>query len=96
MMNAPVYRCLRGYSLDPGFSTRLDTAAINEVVYSIPFEELKPSPVGEYVEVFDFDPASGCWYDPVDLGNEQIASQHGLPPSEGNPQFHNSLSTRWP
>jgi hypothetical protein len=88
MMNAPVYRYLRGYSLDPGFSTRLDTAAINEVVYSIPFEKLKPGPVGEYVEVLDFDPASGCWYNPVDLRDEQIASQHGLAPSEGNPQFH--------
>jgi hypothetical protein len=30
-MKAPVYRYLRGYSLDPGFSTRLDTAGINEL-----------------------------------------------------------------
>lgn len=87
-MNAPVYRYLRGYSLDPGFSTRLDTAAINEVVYRIPFEALEPGPVGEYIEVIDFDPASDCWYEPVDLGDERIASQHGLAPSEGNPQFH--------
>ena len=87
-MNAPVYRYLRGYSLDPGFSTRLDTAAINEVVYAIPFEFLEPGPIGEYIEVLDFDPASGCWYDPVDLRDEQIASQNGLAPSEGNPQFH--------
>jgi hypothetical protein len=87
-MNNPVYRHLRGYSLDPGFSTRLDTAAINEVVYRILFEDLKPGPVGEYIEVIDFDPASGCWYEPVDLGDERISSQHGLAPSEGNPQFH--------
>jgi hypothetical protein len=79
---------LRGYSLDPGFSTRLDTAGINEVVYRIPYEELEPGPIGEYVEVMDFDPASDCWYDPVDLSDEQIASQQGLSPSEGNPQFH--------
>jgi hypothetical protein len=58
------------------------------VVYRIPFEQLRPGPVGEYVEVIDFDPASDCWYEPVDLGDERIASQHGLPPSEGNPQFH--------
>lgn len=87
-MTRPVYRYLRGYSLDPGFSTRLDTAGINEVVYRVPFEPLEPGPVGEYVEVFDVDPPSGCWYDPVDLSDEQIASQHGLAPSEGNPQFH--------
>ena len=87
-MKAPVYRYLRGYSLDPGFSTRLDTAGINELVYRVAFEPLEPGPIGEYVEVIDFDPASGCWYEPVDLSNEQIASQHGLRPSEGNPQFH--------
>ena len=98
-MNAPVYRYLRGFSLDPGFSTRLDTAAINEVVYQIPFEplelgptgeyqQLEPGPVGEYIEVIDFDPASGCWYEPVDLTDERVASQQGLAPSEGNPQFH--------
>ena len=87
-MNPPVYRYLRGYSLDPGFSTRLDTAAINEVVYRIPFEPLDPGPVGEYIEVLDFDPATGCWYEPVNLGDERITSQQGLAPSEGNPQFH--------
>ena len=84
----PPYRYLRGYSLDPGFSTRLDTARISEVVYRIPFEPLEPGPVGEYVEVMDFDPASGSWYEPVDLSDEQVASQHGVAPSEGNPQFH--------
>jgi hypothetical protein len=87
-MIKPAYRFLRGYCLDPGFSTRLDTASINEGIYRIPFEVLKPGPIGEYVEVIDFDPASDCWYDPVDLGDEEIASQYGLPPSEGNPQFH--------
>ena len=87
-MKAPVYRYLRGYSLDPGFSTRLDTAGINELIYRVPFEPLEPGPIGEYVEVIDVDPASGCWYEPVDLSDEQIASQHGLRPSEGNPQFH--------
>lgn len=87
-MKPPVYRYLRGYCLDPGFSTRLDTAAINEVTYRIPFESIKPGPMGEYLEVIDFDPASNCWYEPVDLTREEIASQHGLAPSEGSPQFH--------
>lgn len=87
-MSAPVYRYLRGYALDPGFSTRLDTAGINEVTYRIPFEKLEPGPCGEYIEVIDVDPASDSWYEPVDLTDERIASQHGLAPSEGNPQFH--------
>lgn len=84
----PAYRYLRGFALDPGFSTRLDTASINDVVYRIPFEDVKPGPVGEYVEVVDWDPASGCWYEPVDLREEYVASQQGLAPSEGDPQFH--------
>jgi hypothetical protein len=87
-MITPVYRYLRGYSLDPGFSTRLDTAGINEVIYRVPFERLEPGPVGEYLEVVDVDPASESWYEPVDLGDERVASQQGLAPSEGNPQFH--------
>jgi len=90
-MKAPSYRYLRGYSLDPGFSTRLDTSGINEVVYQVPFEHVAPGPVGEYLEVMDFDPASGTWYDPVDLGDDRVASQNGLAPSEGNPQFHQQL-----
>ena len=91
-MNNPPYRYLRGYSLDPGFSTRLDTAGINEVVYRVPFEPLEPGPIGEYVEVMDVDPATGAWYEPVDLGDERIASQRGLTPSEGNPQFHQQFA----
>ncbi|HEV7403025.1 MAG TPA: hypothetical protein VGO11_08875 [Chthoniobacteraceae bacterium] len=84
----PTYRYLLGYALDPGFSTKLDTAPINVVVYKIPFEDLEPGPIGEYLEVMDFDPASKCWYEPVDLREERIASQQGHTPSEGNPQFH--------
>ena len=84
----PAYRYLRGYALDPGFSTKLDTRGINHVVYRIPFESVEPGPRGEYVEVMDFDPASKCWYEPVDLRKESVASQQGLEPSEGNPQFH--------
>jgi hypothetical protein len=38
-MKTPIYRYLRGYSLDPGFSTRLDTAGINEVLSQVPFED---------------------------------------------------------
>jgi len=40
-MFKPTIRLLRGYSLDPGFSTRLDTAAINEITYQVKWEKLK-------------------------------------------------------
>ncbi len=87
-MLTPAYRYLRGYALDPGFSTRLDTVGMNSALYRVRFETLARGPVGEYVEVVDFDPASGCWYDPVDLSDERVAAQQGLHPSEGDPQFH--------
>ncbi len=46
---------------------------------------------GEYVEVIDYDPASGYLYPPLDLDNGDIREMHGLPPSEGNPQFHQQM-----
>jgi hypothetical protein len=88
----PVYRLLRGYAFDPELSTRLETAAINEVVFPVPWEEhLAPGPVGEYVEVVDFDPASGCFYAPVDLNDPLLLAADGLAPSEGNPKFHQQM-----
>ena len=90
--DTPYYRTLRGYALDPGFSTQLNTMNINEVIYKIIWEnDLRPGPIGEYLEVIDIDPASNCFYDPVDLDSLPVLAQGGLPPSEGNPQFHQQL-----
>lgn len=83
-----IRRKLRGYSLDPSFSTRLDTMGINETTYEIKWEPILKGPIGEYFEVIDNDPASNCFYDPVDLNSIEILAQNGLPTSEGNPQFH--------
>jgi hypothetical protein len=46
---------------------------------------------GEYVEVVDYDPASGCFYAPVNLNCPEVLAQNGLAPSEGNPQFHQQM-----
>jgi hypothetical protein len=53
--------------------------------------DLQPGPVGEYLEIIDFDPASGCFYDPVDLNEPSVLGQDGLPPSDGDPQFHQQM-----
>jgi hypothetical protein len=92
---------LRGYAFDPSLSLQIDTATINETVYRIPWEDpstedapdegLSPGPVGEYLEVVDHDPASGCFYQPVDLNDPYILAQDGLAPSEGSPQFHQQM-----
>jgi hypothetical protein len=81
-------RYLRGFSLDPSFSTRLDTMAINEITYTIRWEPVDAGPCGEYFEVIDWDPASDCFYDPVELNAVDVLAQNGLDPSEGNPKFH--------
>lgn len=88
----PVSRSLRIFTFDPSVSARYDTAGIGAVTIDIPWErDLKPGPVGEYVEVVDVDPASEAFYRPVDLGDPRILAQDGLAPSEGNPQFHQQM-----
>lgn len=89
----PAFRRLRAYAFDPSLSLRLDTASINHMVLQVLWEdELKPGPVGEYLEVVDFDPPSGCWYEPVNLNAIEVLAQDGLAPSEGNPQFHQQMT----
>lgn len=87
-MGTPTYRMLKGYTIDPGFSTQLNTMSINESIYKIRWEDLEPGPIGEYIEVIDYDPANYCFYEPVDLDSKEILSQQGLTPSEGVPKFH--------
>lgn len=97
----PTHRFLRGYAFDPSLATQLRTALVSEITYKIPWESLRPEPTaskappvgvrGEYLEVVDYDPASGCFYAPADLDHPAVLAQGGLPPSEGNPQFHQQM-----
>lgn len=77
--------------MDPSLSTALDTVGVSEVTFRLPWEELKPGPVGEYLEVIDVDPASQCVYEQVDLDHPMLLAQDGLAPSEGTPQFHQQM-----
>ena len=88
----PKTRRLRIYALDPMHSTIFETWSINEATISIPWENnLQLGPIGEYIEVVDYDPASECFYQPVDLNDTGLLAQDGLSPSEGNPQFHQQM-----
>jgi hypothetical protein len=94
----PVFRELRVFAFDPSAGVELETAGINEVTLQVPWEgeadgtgELEPGPVGEYLEVIDVDPASGCAYRPVDLNDPSILAQSGLTPAEADPQFHQQM-----
>jgi len=88
----PVFRRLRGYAFDPSLSTQMETAVVNEIVFKVPWERnLRRGPVGEYLEVVDFDPASRCFYAPVNLNDPYVLAQDGLEPCEGGPQFHQQM-----
>ena len=87
----PFDRRLRVFAFDPSLSTQIDTAGINEVIMRVPWEPLEKGPAGEYLEVVDRDPATGCFYEPVDLNHPYVLAQDGLSPSQGNPQFHQEM-----
>jgi hypothetical protein len=84
----PAFRCLRGFAIDPSLATQADTAPFSQVIFKTPWEKLDPGPSGEYLQVIDVDPGSGCFYEPVDLEDPKLLAQEGLAPSEGTPQFH--------
>jgi hypothetical protein len=87
----PPFRRIRVYAIDPSYSTRFMTAEISQAVLNVSWEkDLKPGPLGEYLEVVDKDP-SGFTYEPVDLSNARLAAQDGFAPSEGNPGFHQQM-----
>ena len=72
---------------------RIETLSINEATLNTRWEDdLAPGPVGEYLEVVDVDPASGCCYAPVDLDHPYLLLEGGLRPSETNPQFHQQMA----
>ena len=39
----------------------------------------------------DYDPASGVFYEPVNLEDSHLIARDGLTPSESNPQFHQQM-----
>ncbi len=90
---SPPHRRLRAFAFDPILSRCLETHEINEVTIKVPWEDsLGLGPVDDYLEVVDYDPASQAFYAPVNLNDPQLLAQDGLPPSEGNPQFHQQMA----
>ncbi|GLS22739.1 hypothetical protein GCM10007874_57590 [Labrys miyagiensis] len=89
----PAYRRLRIYAYDPGQQTRPDIFDVSVATVAVPWEtDLKPGPVGEYVEVVDIDPASRMCYAPVNLNHPSVLAQNGLAPSESDPLFHQQMA----
>ena len=100
----PPIRKLRGYAFDPSLSIQMDTVGLNTLTYEIDWEDLATPndlgrnssqnisyPLGEYIEIIDYDPASGLFYPPIDLNDPFILSENGLNPDVSNPQFHQQM-----
>ena len=97
----PELRQLRIYAIDPMVSR----APEHQATVQIRFEELELRPTvdavkhdpvsfaGERIEVVDVDvgDATPTWFRPVSLNDANIAMQHGLEPSESDPQFHQQM-----
>ena len=91
-------RKLRVFAFDPSIGRRHETLDINEVIVSVPWEmdKIHPNerllgPVGEYIEVVDYDPSLDLFYLPIDLHDPKLLSDNGLRPAEWNPQFHQQM-----
>jgi len=93
VLPTPEPRCrrLRAYATDPSFSQQMATAETNEIAVPVMWERLEPGPVGEYLEVIDHDPATGCYYAPVDLEHPHAIANDGLDPNPGDPRFHQQM-----
>ncbi|MCC6227822.1 MAG: hypothetical protein IT432_01190 [Phycisphaerales bacterium] len=102
----PAKRRLRVFAFDPSIATQFQFAAINTATIQVPWEPppsaenldnyagkrpLTLGPIGDYLEVIDHDPGSGCFYEPVDLNDPRLLAQDGLSPDEANPQFHQQM-----
>jgi subtilisin family serine protease len=89
----PPFRRLRIYVYDPGQQTDPTMFDVSVATVTVSWErDLKPGPIGEYLEVVDVDPASNACYAPVNLNHPSILHESGLAPSESNPQFHQQMA----
>jgi hypothetical protein len=92
LVRTPLTRKLRVFAFDPLLANNPDLLHLNQTTLEVCWEDnLQPGPVGEYLEVVDIDPATGCSYAPVDLNHPAILSAAGLKPSESDPQFHQQM-----
>ncbi|MEM1298426.1 MAG: hypothetical protein AAGH68_04035 [Pseudomonadota bacterium] len=91
-------RRLRVFAFDPGTGNKFQNRSIRTVTITLPWE-FDPSdpkipfwgPRGEYLEVVDYDPASGVFYEPVNLNDQQVLLNDGLDASEEDPRFHQQM-----
>lgn len=93
----PPARRLRVYAFDPNASLDLGSVKFSHATISLAWDDMAdeetihPGPVNQYLEVIDVDPSSNQFYEPIDLNAPEVLAQDGLPPSEGDPRFHQQM-----
>jgi hypothetical protein len=83
----PVTRPLKIYPTDPtqGYEAARKTSI------SVQYEELEPGPVGDRLEVIDYDGHGKTFYQQVNLDEPPILMRGGLDPSESDARFHQQM-----
>jgi hypothetical protein len=84
---APLYRPLKAFAFDPSCGRGFG----NYMTLQVPYEQLRPGPVGSYLAVIDYDGTNNCYYEPVDLNDPTVLIRNGLDPSESDPRFHQQM-----
>ncbi|MBV9925265.1 MAG: peptidase M4 [Acidobacteria bacterium] len=85
--DTPSYRPLKVYAFDPSHGRSLG----NYMTVNVRYEGVEPGPVGEYLEVIDYDASNDCYYEPVDLNDAAVMLGGGLEPSGSDPRFHQQM-----
>jgi hypothetical protein len=83
----PAYRTLRVYAFDPGLGRR----GGNHLLLRVPFEPVKPGPIGSRIHVIDQDETGTRLNPPLDLDHPDVPRNGGLEPNDANPQFHQQM-----
>jgi hypothetical protein len=83
----PIFRPLRVFAFDPSRGNRFG----NVMTIPVPFEPLRPGPLGERIAVVDYDGARDCFYPPVDLNDPLLVVSEGLEPRDSDPRFHQQM-----
>jgi hypothetical protein len=83
----PCKRPLLVYAFDPTLGRKLN----NYMTVAVPYEPLRPGPIGSRIAVIDYDASNRCCYEPVDLDQLSVVMNGGLEPSESDPRFHQQM-----
>jgi hypothetical protein len=88
IQSPPPRRPLRIFASDP----MVGASAPRRITIEVNNEpDLQAGPVGDRLEVVDYDGAHDKFYQPVNLNDPPILMQNGLEPTESDPRFHQQM-----